>query len=130
MFKKHSSKKQIMLHKKFTTAQVNKVNFRKEFFRLSLSEILRIILNLWAKIQKQISQYTENIILLITDISPFSLTTLISKGLIFPDQHNITSCFSRTLWLFNSTLRAHTHSYNNIHNEFSPLLLAVALYDR
>ena len=28
-----------MLHKKFALAQVNKVNFRKEFFRLPLSEI-------------------------------------------------------------------------------------------
>ncbi|MBR0167749.1 MAG: GIY-YIG nuclease family protein, partial [Synergistaceae bacterium] len=28
-----------MLHKKFALSQVNKVNFRKEFFRLSLSEI-------------------------------------------------------------------------------------------
>lgn len=54
-----------MLHKKFALSQVNKVNFRKEFFRLSLSEIRAELeqsgLNIKWTITAEATEYRETI---------------------------------------------------------------------
>lgn len=54
-----------MLHKKFALAQVNKVNFRKEFFRLPLSEIRSELeisgINVTWTITAQTSEYLESL---------------------------------------------------------------------
>ena len=54
-----------MLHKKFALSQVNKVNFRKEFFRLSLSEIRSELeksgLNIKWTITAETSEYRETL---------------------------------------------------------------------
>lgn len=53
------------LHKKFVLAQVNKVNFRKEFFKLSLSEIRdeldTLSLNIKWTIASEASEYRESL---------------------------------------------------------------------
>lgn len=54
-----------MLHKKFALSQVNKVNFRKEFFRLSLSEIRAELeqsgLNIKWTITAEATEYRETL---------------------------------------------------------------------
>ena len=54
-----------MLHKKFALAQVNKVNFRKEFFRISLadirSELEKQNLNVKWTIAAETSEYLESL---------------------------------------------------------------------
>ncbi len=54
-----------MLHKKFALSQVNKVNFRKEFFRLPLSEIRTELencgLNVKWTISAEASEYRETL---------------------------------------------------------------------
>ena len=54
-----------MLHKKFALAQVNKVNFRKEFFRLPLSEIRAELdnsgINVKWTITAEASEYHESL---------------------------------------------------------------------
>ena len=54
-----------MLHKKFALAQVNKVNFRKEFFRLSLddirSELEMSSLNVTWTIAAEASEFRESL---------------------------------------------------------------------
>ena len=54
-----------MLHKKFALAQVNKVNFRKEFFRISLtdirSELEKQNLNVKWTIAAETTEYLESL---------------------------------------------------------------------
>ena len=54
-----------MLHKKFALSQVNKVNFRKEFFRLSLSEIRSELENIGINVKwtttAEASEYRETL---------------------------------------------------------------------
>ena len=54
-----------LLHKKFALSQVNKVNFRKEFFRLPLSEIRAELeksgLNVKWTISAEASEYRESL---------------------------------------------------------------------
>ena len=54
-----------MLHKKFALSQVNKVNFRKEFFRLSLSDIRAELehsgLNIKWTITAEATEYSESL---------------------------------------------------------------------
>ena len=56
-----------MLHKKFALAQVNKVNFRKEFFRLPLSEIRAELdnsgINVKWTITAEASEYRESLVI-------------------------------------------------------------------